>query len=62
MEEAERLSVLLATVPADTRDYMAAQMRWFEEDLGVYIKGKADPAFDQIFETLPAGLANFQSS
>ncbi len=35
-----------------------AQITWFEEDLGDYVKGNASPAHDMIFKTLSKSVMN----
>lgn len=49
------LSLWLATTPAQTAADLQAQIAWFEEDLGHYVKDSVSPAYAQIFDTLKIG-------
>ena len=50
------LGVRMATEPASTLADLKAQIEWFEEDLGDYVKDNVSPEYRQIFDTLKFGV------
>jgi len=58
VDEVHSLGVLLASTPATSCAGLAAQIKWFDEDLGYYTKENVTPALRGIFETLVQGVKN----
>lgn len=57
-EDTQALSVRLATTPASSTEGIAAQITWFKEDLGYYVRDNVSPELGQIFDTLEKGAVN----
>lgn len=52
------LTVRLATTPALIPADLKAQIEWFEDDLGEYVKGSVCSELGKIFDTLKIGVEN----